>query len=101
MSDILTPQSQQPWHIDQLLKLAAGHFINNVREACVSRAQDPLVKEAVNGIASGLGNVVNAAIDQHPGIPHQPLDAVQIAQHVGILPRERKQRNPRKGNQAE
>ena len=91
MSQIVDP-TPAGMTIDQLLKLAANHVINAVRNRCVEHFPDEVARTAVNTVARGLGEVVNTAIDEHPGVPKTPMTAVELARHVGLLPPARKGR---------
>lgn len=61
--------------------------IDRVAENLCARTQEPIMQQLINGIAKGLGEIVHAAIDEHPGIPKRPLNAVELAREAGILPR--------------
>ncbi len=40
----------------------------------------------------GLGNVTQAFIEKHPSVPAGELTLEQFAQHIGVLPKEKKGR---------
>jgi hypothetical protein len=80
----------EPWRVDQLMKAGADHAIERFADSLRSRTPDPILHQVVNGIAKGLGEVIGQCIEQHPGIPKTPLNAIQIAQELGILKPQRK-----------
>jgi len=81
----------------EFLKNVAGHFLNSCRKQCLAHfGHDETAKGIINAATSGLGSVVNTAIDESPRIPKESLSAVDVARHLGLLPGPRPRAKGRK-----